>query len=52
MTGLALGLVLLAATFHATWNLAAKRAGVGGPAFVWLFASMEVALFTRWRSSP
>lgn len=46
MTGVALGLVLLAAVTHATWNLAAKRAGVGGPAFVWLFASVEVALFT------
>lgn len=46
MTGLALGLVLLAAVTHATWNLAAKRAGVGGPAFVWLHASVEVTLFT------
>lgn len=46
MTGLALGLVLLAAVIHATWNLAAKRAGVGGPAFVWLHASVEVVLFT------
>jgi drug/metabolite transporter (DMT)-like permease len=35
MTALALGLVLLSAVFHATWNLFAKRAG-GGAVFVWL----------------
>lgn len=37
MTGLALSLVLVAACFHASWNLLAKRAG-GGAVFVWLFA--------------
>lgn len=35
MTTLALGLVLLSAILHATWNLFAKRAG-GGAAFIWL----------------
>ena len=35
MTTLALGIVLLSAVFHATWNLFAKRAG-GGALFVWL----------------
>lgn len=46
VTGPALGLVLVAAVAHATWNLAAKRAGVGGPPFVWLVAGVEVGLFT------
>ncbi|HEY9641337.1 MAG TPA: DMT family transporter [Coleofasciculaceae cyanobacterium] len=40
MTVLALGLVLLSALVHASWNLFAKRAG-GGAAFVWLFASLS-----------
>ena len=35
MTPLALSLVLLAAVFHATWNLFAKRTG-GGLPWVWL----------------
>jgi drug/metabolite transporter (DMT)-like permease len=35
MTPLALGLVLVAAFTHATWNYAAKRSG-GGLPFVWL----------------
>jgi drug/metabolite transporter (DMT)-like permease len=35
MTAFALGLVLVAAILHATWNLCAKRAG-GGLPFVWL----------------
>lgn len=39
MTLVALILVLVAAFFHATWNLAAKQAekAGGGPLFVWLF---------------
>ena len=45
MTGFALGLVLLAAVFHATWNLLAKRAGAGGPEFVWLFGVLSVAIY-------
>jgi len=35
MTPLALGIILIAAFTHATWNFAAKRAG-GGLPFVWL----------------
>lgn len=42
MTFTALGLVLVAALAHATWNLLAKRAGTAGLAFVWCFAGMEV----------
>jgi len=35
MTTFALGIVLLSAILHATWNLFAKRAG-GGAVFIWL----------------
>ena len=35
MTTLALGIVLVSAVLHATWNLFAKRAG-GGAVFIWL----------------
>lgn len=45
MTGLGLVLVLIAAAFHAFWNLLAKRAG-GGAAFVWLYAASSTALWT------
>lgn len=45
MTGLALGLILTAAVFHATWNLLAKRAGSGGVAFVWLFATLSTLIY-------
>ncbi|QDR81628.1 DMT family transporter [Sporomusa termitida] len=44
MTGLAIALVLAAAFGHAFWNYLSKKAG-GGPAFIWLFASMSVALY-------
>lgn len=43
MTALALGLVLLSALLHATWNLLAKRAG-GGPPFVALFSLLTTLL--------
>jgi drug/metabolite transporter (DMT)-like permease len=43
MTATALGLVLIAAVFHAIWNLMAKRAG-GGPAFVWLYGTTSAFL--------
>jgi drug/metabolite transporter (DMT)-like permease len=43
MTATALGLVLIAAVFHALWNLMAKRAG-GGPAFVWLYGTTSAFL--------
>ena len=39
MTAFALGLVLVAAVLHATWNLCAKRAG-GGLPFVWLVGTV------------
>jgi drug/metabolite transporter (DMT)-like permease len=44
MTLLALGLVLGSAVLHATWNLAAKRAG-GGATFVWLFSALATVLW-------
>ncbi len=45
MTTLAIALVLASAFFHATWNLAAKRATHNGTAFIWLFGIFEVVLF-------
>ena len=45
MTVFALVLVLVAATFHATWNLLAKRVGEGGALFVWLFGSLAVLIY-------
>lgn len=44
MTPLALGLVLVAAFTHATWNYAAKRSG-GGLPFVWLGGLISLALY-------
>ena len=44
MSGLALGLVLVAAFLHAIWNWLAKRAG-GGAAFVWLFGALSSVLY-------
>lgn len=45
MTAASLGLVLVAACFHATWNLFAKRAADGGVAFVWLCAASATAIY-------
>jgi drug/metabolite transporter (DMT)-like permease len=45
MTSLAITLVLASAFFHATWNLAAKRATHNGTAFIWLFGIFEVVLY-------
>jgi drug/metabolite transporter (DMT)-like permease len=45
MTLFALGLVLVAAVFHATWNLLAKRVGDGGAVFVWLFGLCSIAIY-------
>ena len=45
MTLFALALVLLAAVFHATWNLLAKRVGDGGAAFVWLFGLCSLLIY-------
>ncbi len=39
MSATALGLILVAAVLHATWNLCAKRAG-GGLPFVWLVGAI------------
>ena len=44
MTPAALGLVLVAAVCHATWNLVAKRVG-GGPAFAWVFTAASSVLY-------
>jgi drug/metabolite transporter (DMT)-like permease len=45
VTLFALALVLAAAFAHASWNLLAKRAGDGGPAFVWLFNSLSLLIY-------
>jgi drug/metabolite transporter (DMT)-like permease len=44
VTALALGLVVIAAVCHATWNLVTKRVA-GGPAFAWVFTSMSTVLY-------
>ena len=44
MSALALGIVLIAAFTHATWNYAAKRSG-GGLPFVWLAGLLSLALY-------
>ncbi|HWA27590.1 MAG TPA: DMT family transporter [Lacunisphaera sp.] len=44
MTLPALALILVAAFIHATWNLAAKRAG-GGLPFVWVSSTMALGLY-------
>src|SRR5438094_2811789 len=44
MSGFALGLVLLSAVFHATWNLLAKRAGADTP-FLWLVYLVGAIVF-------
>lgn len=44
MSALALGIVLVAAFTHATWNLAAKRSG-GGLPFVWLTGMVSLCFY-------
>jgi drug/metabolite transporter (DMT)-like permease len=44
VTAFALGLVLVAAVLHATWNFCAKRAG-GGLPFVWLVTVVICSLY-------
>lgn len=57
MSALALGIILVAAFTHATWNLAAKRSG-GGLPFVWLTGLVSLclyvplSLFYWWWQSP
>ncbi|MCE7011577.1 DMT family transporter [Kibdelosporangium philippinense] len=41
----AVGLVLFAAIAHAGWNFSAKRAGTGGPLFVWLYQSASAVIW-------
>jgi drug/metabolite transporter (DMT)-like permease len=45
MTLLALGLVLISAVCHATWNYLAKRIGGGGVPFIWLIAAGAALLY-------
>ena len=40
-----LALVLAAATCHATWNVLLKRAGGGGPLFLWLTFALGLMLY-------
>jgi drug/metabolite transporter (DMT)-like permease len=58
MTAFALGIVLLSAVAHATWNLYSKRAK-GGAAFVWtidalaalIYAPLAIIAIARWDGS-
>lgn len=45
MSAVALGLVLVAALCHATWNLASKRAASGLP-FIWVTGVLSLVLWT------
>lgn len=45
MSTTALGLILLAALAHATWNIAAKSAGSAGAPFVWLYSVVSAVLY-------
>lgn len=44
MTASALGLILVAAFIHASWNYLLKRSG-GGTVFVWLFATVSALIY-------
>ena len=44
MTGIALGLVLVAAFAHSGWNYLTKKAG-GGLPFIWIFAGLASAMY-------
>ncbi|PZS11113.1 MAG: EamA family transporter [Acidimicrobiales bacterium] len=46
MTLLPLCLILASGISHAVWNLAVKRAGAGGSAFVWLYSAVAVVIYT------
>ncbi|HEX3731835.1 MAG TPA: EamA family transporter [Mycobacteriales bacterium] len=46
MTLLPLCLVLTSGLCHALWNVAAKRAGDAGTAFVWLYSAVAVCVYT------
>lgn len=45
MTGIALGLVLIAASLHASWNLLAKRVTGDVVAFVWLCSALSAVIY-------
>ena len=45
MTLLGLGLVLLAAFCHASWNFFVKRIN-GGPELIWLFSAVSIVLYS------
>jgi drug/metabolite transporter (DMT)-like permease len=44
VTESAIGLILVAAFAHATWNFLAKKAS-GGAAFIWLFAAISTLIY-------
>ncbi len=44
MSALSLGLILLSAVCHATWNLLAKRAG-GGALSVWTYSALSALIY-------
>ncbi len=44
MTTLAIGLILLSAVLHATWNLLAKRVQ-GGASFIWFYDVLALGIF-------
>lgn len=44
MTALSIGIILLSAVCHATWNLLAKRAG-GGALSVWIYSSLAALIY-------
>ena len=48
MSYTALLLIVLAAFVHATWNLLAKRAALGGPTFVFVYSAIATALYLPW----
>jgi uncharacterized membrane protein len=48
MTLASLGLVVLAALVHATWNLLAKRAAGSGPVFVLAYSLVAVVAYAPW----
>lgn len=45
MSTLAFALVITSAFLHASWNFLSKRVGASGPAFVWLFSSLNVLIY-------
>lgn len=47
MSPVALLLILIAAVAHAAWNLAAKRGGAGGTAFVFGYLTLALVALVR-----